>query len=202
MQNTVRKPRLVSAKTIAKIGVLSAIAYVLMFISVPLPIFPSFLKIDLSDIPAIFGGISLGPIAGLVIVIIKNLLQGITASTTGGVGEFANIMIGGSYVLIICLVSRMFKNAKGVFIGGLLGTIVMAVVGCIMNYFVMMPLYAKVYGMPIEVFIEMGTVINSRVTDLYTFVLWMIGPFNIVKGSVMTVVALPLFKKIEKLLVK
>lgn len=202
MQNTVRKPRLASAKTIAKIGVLSAIAYVLMFISVPLPIFPSFLKIDLSDIPAIFGGISLGPIAGLVIVIIKNLLQGITASTTGGVGEFANIMIGGSYVLIICLVSRMFKNAKGVFIGGLLGTIVMAVVGCIMNYFVMMPLYAKVYGMPIEVFIEMGTVINSRVTDLYTFVLWMIGPFNIVKGSVMTVVALPLFKKIEKLLVK
>ncbi len=202
MQNTVRKPRLVSAKTIAKIGVLSAIAYVLMFISVPLPIFPSFLKIDLSDIPAIFGGISLGPIAGLVIVIIKNFLQGITASTTGGVGEFANIMIGGSYVLIICLVSRMFKNAKGVFIGGLLGTIVMAVVGCIMNYFVMMPLYAKVYGMPIEVFIEMGTVINSRVTDLYTFVLWMIGPFNIVKGSIMTVVALPLFKKIEKLLVK
>lgn len=202
MQNTVRKPRLASAKTIAKIGVLSAIAYVLMFISVPLPIFPSFLKIDLSDIPAIFGGISLGPIAGLVIVIIKNFLQGITASTTGGVGEFANIMIGGSYVLIICLVSRMFKNAKGVFIGGLLGTIVMAVVGCIMNYFVMMPLYAKVYGMPIEVFIEMGTVINSRVTDLYTFVLWMIGPFNIVKGSVMTVVALPLFKKIEKLLVK
>ena len=78
----------------------------------------------------------------------------------------------------------------------------MAVVGCIMNYFVMMPLYAKVYGMPIEVFIEMGTVINSRVTDLYTFVLWMIGPFNIVKGSIMTVVALPLFKKIEKLLVK
>lgn len=202
MQNTVRKPRLASAKTIAKIGVLSAIAYVLMFISVPLPIFPSFLKIDLSDIPAIFGGISLGPIAGLVIVIIKNFLQGITASTTGGVGEFANIMIGGSYVLIICLVSRMFKNAKGVFIGGLLGTIVMAVVGCIMNYFVMMPLYAKVYGMPIEVFIEMGTVINSRVTDLYTFVLWMIGPFNIVKGSIMTVVALPLFKKIEKLLVK
>ena len=167
-----------------------------------MPIFPSFLKIDLSDIPAIFGGISLGPIAGLVIVIIKNFLQGITASTTGGVGEFANIMIGGSYVLIICLVSRMFKNAKGVFIGGLLGTIVMAVVGCIMNYFVMMPLYAKVYGMPIEVFIEMGTVINSRVTDLYTFVLWMIGPFNIVKGSIMTVVALPLFKKIEKLLVK
>ena len=102
MQNTVRKPKLSSTKTIAKVGILSAIAYVLMFISVPLPIFPSFLKIDLSDIPAIFGGMSLGPMAGLAIVIIKNFLQGITATTTGGVGEFANIVIGGSYVLIIC----------------------------------------------------------------------------------------------------
>ena len=102
MQNTARNSKMNSTKTIAKIGVLSAIAYVLMFISLPLPIFPSFLKIDLSDIPAIFGGMSLGPIAGLAIVIVKNLLQAITASTTGGVGEFANILIGGSYVLIIC----------------------------------------------------------------------------------------------------
>ena len=75
MQNAIRKPKLNSTKTIAKIGVLSAIAYVLMFISVPLPIFPGFLKIDISDIPAIFGGMSLGPTAGLIIVIVKNLLR-------------------------------------------------------------------------------------------------------------------------------
>ena len=68
MQNTIKKQGLESTKTIAKVGILSAIAYVLMFISVPLPIFPSFLKIDLSDIPAIFGGMSLGPIAGIAIV--------------------------------------------------------------------------------------------------------------------------------------
>ena len=79
MQNAIRKPGLSSAKTIAKVGVLSAIAYVLMFIAAPLPIFPSFLKIDVSDIPAIFGGMSLGPMAGLAIVIVKNFLQGITA---------------------------------------------------------------------------------------------------------------------------
>ena len=114
MQNAIKKTGLSSTKTIAKVGVLSAIAYVLMFISVPLPIFPSFLKIDLSDIPAIFGGMSLGPMAGLAIVIVKNFLQGITASTTGGVGEFANIVIGGSYVLIICLFYRKLKGTKGV----------------------------------------------------------------------------------------
>lgn len=202
MQNTIKKQGLESTKTIAKVGILSAIAYVLMFISVPLPIFPSFLKIDLSDIPAIFGGMSLGPIAGIAIVIIKNFLQGITASTTGGVGEFANVIIGGSYVLIICLFYRKWKNIKGVVAGGLVGIVAMTIMGCIMNYYIMMPLYATVYGMPLDAIIQMGTVINSKVTDLYTFVIWMIAPFNIIKAGLMTVVTLPLFKKMEKILTK
>ena len=202
MQNTIKKQGLGSDKTIAKVGILSAIAYVLMFISVPLPIFPSFLKIDLSDIPAIFGGMSLGPIAGIAIVIIKNFLQGITASTTGGVGEFANVIIGGSYVLIICLFYRKWKNIKSVVAGGLVGIVAMTIMGCIMNYYIMMPLYATVYGMPLDAIIQMGTVINSKVTDLYTFVIWMIAPFNIIKAALMTVVTLPLFKKMEKILTK
>lgn len=202
MQNAARRPGLSSAKTIAKVGVLSAIAYVLMFISVPLPIFPSFLKIDVSDIPAIFGGMSLGPMAGLAIVIVKNFLQGITASTTGGVGEFANVIIGGSYVLIICLFYKKFKGTKGVLFGGLASTIAMTIVGCIVNYYIMMPLYATVYGMPLEQIVQMGTVINPRVTDLLTFVIWMIAPFNIVKAGIMTIVTLPLFKKMEKVLSK
>lgn len=202
MQNAVRKQGLSSAKTIAKVGVLSAIAYILMFIAVPLPIFPSFLKIDLSDIPAIFGGMSLGPMAGLAIVIVKNLLQGITASTTGGVGEFANVVIGGSYVLIICLFYKKLKTTKGVLAGGLVGIVAMTITGCIMNYFIMIPLYVTVYGMPLEQIIQMGTIINPRVTDLMTFVIWMIAPFNILKAGIMTLVTLPLFKKMEKILSK
>ena len=202
MQNTIKKSGLSSAKTVAKVGVLSAIAYILMFISIPLPIFPSFLKIDLSDIPAIFGGMSLGPMAGLAIVIVKNFLQGITASTTGGVGEFANVVIGGSYALIICLFYRKLKSIKGVVVGGLLGIVAMTIMGCIMNYYIMMPLYAVVYGMPLEQIVQMGTVINPKVTDLMTFVIWMIAPFNIVKASIMTVVTLPLFEKMETILKK
>ena len=202
MQSTIKKSGLSSAKTVAKVGVLSAIAYILMFISIPLPIFPSFLKIDLSDIPAIFGGMSLGPMAGLAIVIVKNFLQGITASTTGGVGEFANVVIGGSYVLIICLFYRKLKSTKGVVVGGLLGIVAMTIMGCIMNYYIMMPLYAVVYGMPLEQIVQMGTVINPKVTDLMTFVIWMIAPFNIVKASIMTVVTLPLFEKMETILKK
>lgn len=202
MQNTVKSSRVISSKTIAKIGVLSAIAYILMFISLPLPIFPSFLKIDVSDIPAIFGGMSLGPWAGFTIVVVKNLLQAITASTTGGVGEFANVIIGGSYVLIICLAYRKIQSRKGILIGGLLGTIVMTIIGCIVNYYVMIPLYATVYGMPLDAIIQMGTIINPKVVDLFTFVVWMIAPFNILKASLMTIVTLPLYKKIGSLLNK
>lgn len=200
MQNAIKKRDLMSTKTIAKIGLLSAIAYVLMFISAPLPIFPVFLKIDLSDIPSIFGGMSLGPVAGLIIVVIKNFLQAITASTTGGVGEFANIMIGGAYVFIICLFYEKWRNYKGVIAGALFGIISMTIMGCIMNYYVMLPLYAKF--MPIEEIIQAGNIINPRVTDLYSFVIWMIAPFNILKGFIMTIAILPLFKKMEKLLTK
>lgn len=200
MQNAMKKTNLMSTKTISKIGLLSAIAYVLMFISVPLPIFPAFLKIDLSDIPAIFGGMSLGPVAGLIIVVIKNFLQAITASTTGGVGEFANIMIGGAYVLIICLFYKKWKTYKTVIVGALLGIVAMTIMGCIMNYYVMLPLYANF--MPMEEIIQAGNIINPRVTDLYSFVIWMIAPFNILKGFIMTIATLPLFKKMEKLLSK
>ncbi|WP_297130356.1 ECF transporter S component [Terrisporobacter sp.] len=200
MQNAMKKTNLMSTKTISKIGLLSAIAYVLMFISVPLPIFPVFLKIDLSDIPAIFGGMSLGPVAGLIIVVIKNFLQALTASTTGGVGEFANIMIGGAYVLIICLFYKKWKTYKTVIVGALLGIVAMTIMGCIMNYYVMLPLYANF--MPMEEIIQAGNIINPRVTDLYSFVIWMIAPFNILKGFIMTIAILPLFKKMEKLLNK
>lgn len=200
MQNTMKKTKLSSAKTMAKVGILSAIAYILMFIAVPLPIFPSFLKIDLSDIPAIFGGMSLGPGAGISIVIIKNFLQAITASTTGGVGEFANIIIGGSYVLTLCIIYRKFKSIKSIVFGGVGAILIMTITGCIMNYFVMLPLYSNF--IPMNVIIQMGNVINPRVTNLYTFTIWMIGPFNILKGIIMTVCILPLFRKMEKVLMK
>ena len=201
MQNTVKKTGFNSTKLIVKVGILSAIAYILIFISIPLPIFPSFLKIDVSDIPAIFGGMSLGPIAGLAIVVIKNVLQVITgASTTGGVGEFANIMIGGAYVLVICLFYKKNKDIKNVIIGALVGIIAMTIMGCIMNYYVMLPLYANF--MPMEQIIQAGNILNPKVTDLMSFVIWMIAPFNIVKGGLMTIVTLPLFKKMEKVLTR
>ena len=200
MQQSVKvKQTKMSTRVIAQIGILSAIAYLLRFFEIPLPIFPPFLKIDLSDVVAVFGGISMGPVAGFVIVVVKNLLQAITGSTTGGVGEFANILIAGPYVLMICLFCRKVKSYKNVLMGAVLGTIVMAIVGAVVDYFIVFPLYAKVM-VPMEVIIQMGTVLNPRVTDLFSFMIWLVVPFNIVKGAIMTVVILPLYKKVEKIL--
>ena len=200
MQQSVNvKQTKISTRLIAQIGILSAIAYLLRFFEIPLPIFPPFLRIDLSDVVAVFGGISMGPVAGFIIVVVKNLLQAITGSTTGGVGEIANILIAGPYVLMICLFCRKVKSYKNVLMGAVLGTIVMAIVGAVVDYFIVFPLYAKVM-VPMEVIIQMGTVLNPRVTDLFSFMIWLVVPFNIVKGAIMTVVILPLYKKVEKIL--
>ena len=82
--------------------------------------------------------------------------------------------------------------------GAVLGTIVMAIVGAVVDYFIVFPLYAVI--IPMDAIIQMGTVLNPRVTDLFSFMIWLVVPFNIVKGSIMTVVILPLYKKVEKIL--
>lgn len=201
MQQTIKKQRLMSTNTMTKVAVLSAISYILMFISLPIPgIFPDFLKIDISDVPAIFGGMSLGPIAGFIIVFIKNLFQAMTASTTAWIGEIANLLIGGSYVVIVSLIYRYKKDIKGLLIGFILGTIAMIIVGCLTNYYMLLPFYAKV--MPMEAIISMGNIINPRITDLGSFVIWMIAPFNLVKAVLISLITLPLYKKMEVILKK
>lgn len=110
--NTHKSKRTMSTRVIAQIGILAAISYFLRFLEVPLPIFPSFLKLDLSDIVAVFGGLSMGPVAGFIVVVIKNLLQAVSGSTTGGVGEIANVLIAGPYVLMVCFICRKAKLIK------------------------------------------------------------------------------------------
>lgn len=201
MEGIMKKQKTISTKTMTKVAILSAISYILMYISIPIPgIFPEFLKIDISDVPAIFGGMSLGPIAGFTIVLIKNLFQAMTASTTAWIGEIANMLIGGSYVIIVSMVYRKRKDIKGLLTGFVLGTIVMIIVGCLSNYYMLLPFYATV--MPMDAIISAGQIINPNVKDLGSFVIWMIAPFNLVKAVLISVLTLPLYKKMEVVLKK
>lgn len=201
MEGTMKKQKTISTNTMVKVAILSAISYILMFISLPIPgIFPDFLKIDISDVPAIFGGMSLGPIAGFTIVLIKNLFQAMTASTTAWIGEIANMLIGGSYVIIVSMVYRKRKDIRGLIMGFILGTISMIIVGCLSNYYMLLPFYATV--MPMEAIINAGQIINPNIKDLASFVVWMIAPFNLVKAALISAITLPLYKKMEVILKK
>lgn len=192
------KKRRVSTLSMVKIALLAGIAYALMFLEMPVPLFPGFLKIDLSDMPAIVAGLALGPIAGFAVEAVKNFLHLITATSTGGVGEIANIVVGSSFVVVASLVYRSEKSLKALIKGFALGTIAMVIIGSAMNYFVMLPFYGQIMGL--EAIIGMGTAINPNVKDLLSFVLWFIAPFNLVKGIVISIITIPLYKKIEKLI--
>ena len=201
MQQTMKSTKFLTVSTLVKISILSAIGYILMFISVPLPmLFPEFLKIDISDLTALLGGISLGPMAGVTIAFLKNLLQFITGmSTTGGVGEFANFLIGGSFVFTVSYIYSKKRNIQGVIIGLVSGMVVMTVVGCVANYFIILPFYATI-GWSIDAVVSMGAAINPVIDSKMSFVIWMIAPFNILKSGLMSLLTLPMYKKTEKIL--
>ena len=200
MQQTIKRSKFLTPTTLVKISILSAIGYILMFISVPLPmLFPEFLKVDISDLPALLGGIALGPMAGVTIAFFKNLLQFITGmSTTGGVGEFANFLIGGSFVFTVSYIYSKKRDVAGVIIGLISGIIVMTIVGCIANYFIILPFYSKI-GWSIDAVVAMGSAINPAINNKLSFVIWIIAPFNILKSGIMSLLTLPMYKKTEKI---
>ena len=190
----------VSRKTslITKVSVLSVIAYVLMFIEVPILIFPGFLKLDISDVPAILGAFALGPVAGVLIELVKNILHWITRTSTGGVGELANFVVGCAWVVPAALIYKMHKSRKYAIGGMIAGTIAMAVIGGIMNYYVMIPFYAKI--MPIQVILDMSAAANPLIVDLKTLILYGIVPFNVLKGVIISIVTVLIYKKVSPII--
>lgn len=190
-----------STSTLVKVAILSSICYVLMFLQFPIPaLFPDFLKIDISDVPAILGGMALGPVAGITIELIKNILQALTNTQTGGVGELANFLIGGSFVLVTSVIYRRKKDLKGSIIALILGTIFMTAVGALANYYILIPFYTNF--MPMEAIIGMGSALNPKIVDLPTYILWMVSPFNIIKGILMSIIIVLIYKKVEPILKK
>jgi len=195
--DTLNSSKKIETSTLVKVGVLSSIGYILMFIAIPIPfLFPDFLKIDISDLPVLIGGITLGPIFGVLIAFIKNLLQFLTGmSTTGGIGELANFLIGASLVFAS---SMLFKNNKNLVKALLFGVIAMTLMGVLSNYFLILPFYSTI--MPIEDVIEMASVINPNITGKIDFIIWMIVPFNILKGFIISSITVLTYDKIKKVL--
>lgn len=186
---------------LVKISLLSAMAFLLMLIELPIPIFPAFLKIDLSDLPALVGAFALGPVAGVVIEGLKVLLNLVFhGTTTAGVGEVANFLIGASFVFTAGVIYKRNKVKRNAIKGLIAGTLIMTVIGAVINYTFLIPVYATAFHVPLNVIIGMGTKVNSNITDLSTLVLFAIVPFNLIKGAAVSFVTAAIYKKISVIL--
>lgn len=190
-----------NTKMIAQIGMLGAIAVVLMLFEIPLPFAPSFYEIDFSEVPVLIGCFTMGPMAGVLIELIKIILNlCINGSVTAGVGELANFVIGCALVLPAAFIYKRKKTKKAAIIGLVTGTLFMTISGCFINAYVMLPTYAKAFGMPIEALVEMGSAVNTSITDLFTFVMFAVVPFNLLKGVLVSIIVLLIYKKISPIL--
>ena len=200
------QPKL-GVKALVQIGMLSAIAIILMMFEIPLPFAPTFYKIDLSEVPVLVGCFAMGPwagamieliMAGVLVELVKILLNFVmTGTSTAGVGEIANFIIGCSFCVPAGLIYRKNRTRKSALIGMATGTLLMIVIGCFVNGFVLLPTYAKAFGMPIDALVGMGTAVNSHITSLSTFVMFAVAPFNLVKGIVVSLVVFLIYKKIS-----
>ncbi|NLY08385.1 MAG: ECF transporter S component [Tissierellia bacterium] len=190
-----------STQVMTRIAILTAISVVLQYIHIPLPfIAPPFMKWDIADMPVLIGGYSMGPMAGLTIMFFKNLIMLlIKGTTTGGVGELSNFIVGSTFVMSAALIYRRHKTFKMAIISLIVAVISMAVVASLSNYFVVFPLYGKLM-VPMEKIIAMGSAIFPSIVDLKTMILYSVLPFNLIKGASSAIVALLLYKRISPLL--
>mgnify|MGYP002515734322 CR=1 FL=1 len=193
-----------NTKTMVKISVLGVISFILMFFEIPMPFLaPTFMKIDISDLPSLIGSFAIGPMAGVIIQLLKNVLNVlIEGSTTGGVGELANFVVGSAFAYTAGFVYYKKKTFGRAVVGLLLGTVAMTIVITLANYFIMFPLYAKLMGQDIQAFVDMGTAINKNITDLKSMMLISIVPFNLLKGVMITALTLLIYKRVSPILHK
>lgn len=182
-------------------AILSAVAGVLMLLEIPLFFAPSFYKLDLSELPVLICTFYLGPVAGVVSELIKVTLKLILKGTsTAFVGDFANFAVGCSFVLPASILYHSRPSRRQALLGLILGTLVMTVFGSAFNAIYLLPKFSALFGMPLDVIVAMGTKVNSAITSVSTLVLFAVVPFNLLKGALVSLLTMLLYKRVSPLL--
>ena len=187
----------INVRKLTMTAMLSAVATVLMFFSFSVPVVPSFIKMDFSELPALIGAFSMGPVSGVMICLIKNLVN-LTATTTGGVGELCNFMFGACFVLPAGLVYKRKKTKMSAITGALIGAIVMAVLSVPINYYLTYPVYAAF--IPMDTIIGMYQAINPSVTGLLDALIKFNMPFTFVKALFSVLITVLIYKHVSPLI--
>lgn len=191
-----------STKYLVICGMMGALSGILMLFEFPLAFLaPGFYKLDLSELPVMIGGMYLGPVAAVLIEVVKILVHLVLKGTsTAFVGEFANFAVGCSLVLPAVIIYHTKKNRSRALIGLLTGTIVITVFGTLFNAVYLLPAFSKLYGMPLDAIIGMGTAIHPSINSVMSFVVLCVAPLNLLKGVVISVLTLLLYKRLSPLL--
>lgn len=192
-----KQNRLSETKNLVIMGMLGALAGVLMLFEIPLLfVAPNFYGLDFAEVPVMVGTFALGPLGGVIIETVKILVKLLLKpSTTGFVGEFANFVVGCSLILPAGLIYQQFKTKKGAVTGMLAGTITMTALGIVVNALIMLPFYANF--MPLETILAAGSAINPAVSSIWTFAIICVGPFNLIKGAAVSFITALIYKRIS-----
>lgn len=188
-------------KTIAKIAILAAIAVVLMLVDFPLPVAPSFYKLDFSEVPVLIGAFALGPLEAVCIELVKILLNFLLNGTfTAGIGEFANFLMGCAFVVPAGIIYAKNKSRESAIKGLIIGTVFMVIAGDLLNYFVLIPAYVNIVHYPLEAIIAAGQEKFSFINSQLSLVLVCVTLFNTIKGILVSLITAVLYKRVSPLL--
>lgn len=172
-----------------------------MLIDFPIFIAPSFYKLDFSDLPCLIGAFAMGPISGLFIQIIRIIVKLLLKPTsTAFVGEIAAFIFSCVYCLVASIIYQNNRTKKGAYIAIVIGSLSMIIVSAISNYSFIIPFYSKLYNMPLEAIISLGSAIFPMIDSLFEFVICCVMPFNIIKTIIVSGSTMLLYKRIAPLL--
>ncbi len=187
----------INVRYLTATAMLSAFSFVLFFIQFSTPLTPEFLKMDISELPALIGSFAMGPLYGVLICLVKNLLH-LTITSTGGVGELSNFLLGVALVLPAGLIYRKLKTRKGALIGSFVGLILMALISLPTNYFIVYPAYSVF--MPIDTIVSMYQAILPSVKSLWQCLLIFNVPFTFVKGLLSVIITMVIYKYLSPII--
>ena len=187
-------------KSLAVVAIMGAIGFILMVLEFPMPfLIPPFIKFDFSELPAIITAFALGPIQGIIVCLIKNLLH-LFVTTSAGVGELSNFILGAIFVGTAGIIYRYKKTRSGALIGSIVGALLMAVISVVSNYFVVYPAYVTLYGMPMEAIIGMYKALLPASDTLLKSLMIFNLPFTFAKGMIDALICFVVYKKLSPIL--
>lgn len=194
------KRTILSTRNLVTISILGVMAFVLMMFQFPLPfIAPGFMQVDFADVPVLIGAFSMGPIQGILIALIKNVLHIVLGqSSTVGIGELSNFIISASFSATASVIYRRNKTRKYAVMGLVAGVVTMTTIATLSNYFIIFPMYSAV--IPMDKILQMGQAIVPAVDSLLKMMIFCIVPFNLVKGSLVSLVTFLLYKPLSPII--